>query len=90
MDKIKIERPSQKKLNERGVFSWPIWEKGISRFEWYYDSNEICYLLEGKVVVETKDGKSVEFGKGNLVTFSRGLSCIWNIKESVRKHYAFE
>jgi len=49
---------------------------------------EECYLLEGKVVVETKDGK-VEFGAGDFVTFPAGLSCIWDIKEPVRKHYNF-
>lgn len=85
--KIEIQRPSKGDLEGKGVLSWPIWEKEVSRFDWYYDSIEECYLLEGKVVVETEDGEKVEFGKGDFVTFPRGLSCTWDIKEPVRKHY---
>ncbi|MBW2449319.1 MAG: cupin domain-containing protein, partial [Deltaproteobacteria bacterium] len=55
-----------------------------------YDSTEECFLIEGKVVVETEDGNRVEFGKGDFVTFPKGLSCIWDIKVPVRKHYNFK
>ncbi len=85
--KIQIQKPEKEDLETRGVLSWPIWEKEVSRFDWYYDSIEECYLLEGKVVVETEDGEKVEFGKGDFVTFPKGLSCTWDIKEPVRKHY---
>ena len=85
--KIQIQKPEKEDLETRGVLSWPIWEKEVSRFDWYYDGIEECYLLEGKVVVETEDGEKVEFGKGDFVTFPRGLSCTWDIKEPVRKHY---
>lgn len=87
--KIEIQKPGIKELESKGVSSWPIWEKEISRFDWHYDSIEECYLLEGRVIVETEDGKKVEFGKGDFVTFPKGLSCIWDIKEPVRKHYNF-
>ena len=87
--KIEIQKPGIKELESKGVSSWPIWEKEISRFDWHYDSIEECYLLEGRVILETEDGKKVEFGKGDFVTFPKGLSCIWDIKEPVRKHYNF-
>ncbi len=87
--KIEIQKPDMKELEKKGVSSWPIWEKEISRFDWHYDCIEECYLLEGKVIVETEDGKNVEFGKGDFVTFPKGLSCIWDIKEPVKKHYNF-
>ena len=87
---IKIQKPDKQELDTKGVLSWPIWEKEISRFDWHYDSTEECYLLEGKVVVEKNNGEKVEFGKGDFVTFPRGLSCIWDIKEPVRKHYNFK
>lgn len=45
---------------------------------------------EGKVVVETEDGKRVEFEKGDFVRFPKGLSCVWDIKEPVKKHYDFK
>ncbi|MCP4130738.1 MAG: cupin domain-containing protein [bacterium] len=87
---IKIEKPDEKDLNSRNIKSWPIWEKEVSTFDWSYDSTEECYLLEGKVVVKTEDGKEVEFGKGDFVTFPKGLSCQWDVREPVRKHYNFK
>jgi len=87
---IKIEKTSDEKMKTLGVFSWPIWRKEVSEFDWHYDSVEECYLLEGKVEVTTNEGKRFHFGKGDFVTFPKGLSCRWNIKEPVRKHYNFK
>ena len=86
---IRVQRLSQERLKEMGVFSWPIWEKEVSRFNWSYDSIEECYFLEGEVTVESKDGKTISFGKGDFVTFPKGLSCTWSVKKAVRKHYNF-
>ena len=87
--KIKIIKPKKEDIEKEGVMSWPIWEKEISRFDWHYDETEECYLLEGKAVVETDDGEKMQFGKGDFVTFPKGLSCVWEIKEPVKKHYNF-
>ena len=89
MNEIKVEKLSEKDLKEKSVSSWPIWEKEVSRFDWHYDSTERCYILEGEVTVEAKDGKAVSFKAGDFVTFPKGLSCVWDIKKSVRKHYNF-
>jgi uncharacterized cupin superfamily protein len=86
---IKVQKLEEKELKKMGVFTWPIWTKEVSRFDWHYDSVEECYLLEGEVVVESKDGKKVAFSKGDFVTLPKGLSCIWDIKKPVRKHYNF-
>jgi hypothetical protein len=86
---IKIEKLSEKKIEDMNIRSWPIWESDVSRFDWYYDSAETCLLLDGRVVVETDDG-SVEIKKGDYVTFPKGLSCVWDVKEPVKKHYNFE
>ena len=82
--KIEIQKPDMKELEKKGVTSWPIWEKEISRFNWRYDCIEECYLLEGKVVVKTEDGKSVEFGKGDFVifTYKPGLKKVISFPES--------
>jgi len=45
--------------------------------------------LEGEVTVTPKDGEPVSFGPGDLVTFSAGLSCTWEVKKPLRKHYQF-
>ena len=87
--KIEIRKPKMEDIEKEGVMSWPIWEKEISRFDWHYDETEECYLLEGKAVVETSDGEKVQFSKGDFVTFPKGLSCVWEIKEPVKKHYNF-
>ena len=87
--KIEVRKPKIENLEKEGVMSWPIWEKEISRFDWHYDQTEECYLLEGKAVVETDDGEKVQFGKGDFVTFPKGLSCVWEIQEPVKKHYNF-
>ncbi len=83
---IKVEKPTEEKLEELGVKSWPIWEKEESEFDWHYGEKETCYLLEGEVVVKTDKGK-VEFGAGDLVVFPKGLDCVWEIKQEVKKHY---
>ena len=87
--KIEIRKPKMEDIEKEGIMSWPIWEKEISRFDWHYDETEECYLLEGKAVVETEDGEKVQFGKGDFVTFPKGLSCVWEIKKPVKKHYNF-
>lgn len=86
---IKVEKLSSDVITKRGIKKWPIWEKEVSRFDWTYDSQEECLFLEGEVTVETKDGKKVNFGKGDFVTFPKGLSCVWNVKKPVKKHYYF-
>ena len=86
---IKVQKLTKPELQKRGVFGWPIWEQEASRFDWSYDEIEECYLLEGEVTVDTKEGQNVSFGKGDFVTFPKGLSCTWKITKDVRKHYNF-
>ena len=88
--KVDVRKPGKEYLEERDVLSWATWEKEVSRFDWYYEETEECYLLDGEVVVETEDGGRVEFGKGDFVTFPKGLSCVWEVKKPVRKHYHFK
>jgi len=85
--KVKIEKPTEEKLKELGVENWPIWEKEVSTFDWYYDTNETVYVIEGEVEVELDDGTKVSFGAGDLVTFSEGVKCTWHVKKPIRKHY---
>ena len=90
MSKIRIEKSAgEARLKDLGVADWPIWEKEVSRFPWTYDASETCYLLEGEVLVTPDGGEAVRFGKGDLVTFPAGMSCIWDIRAPVRKHYRF-
>jgi uncharacterized cupin superfamily protein len=91
MSEIHVEHdPSQEHLNKLGVFDWSIWTKEVSEFPWSYDAQETCYLLEGDVVVTPDGGDPVEIKKGDLVIFPKGMSCTWNIRRDVRKHYRFD
>jgi len=90
MAEIRVEKLSKDELDRMGVPSWPVWEKEVSRFDWHYGQIEQCYILDGEVCVEAKDGKSVQFGSGDFVTFPKGLDCVWDIKKPVRKHYNFK
>jgi Predicted enzyme of the cupin superfamily len=90
MADIKVEKLEKVIIETKGIAKWPIWTKEVSKFDWHYDSTEECFILEGSVKIETKDGKTVKFGKGDFVTFPKGLSCTWIITEPVRKHYNFK
>lgn len=81
--------PSQTTLDQLGVKSWSVWEKEISEFPWFYDAEEVCFILEGKVTVTPDGGEPVTIQAGDLVTFPAGMGCHWNITEDIRKHYLF-
>ena len=51
-------------------------------------SSEAVRAWIGAVLVH-EEGGPVEFGGGDLVTFPKGMQCIWRIRADVRKHYAF-
>lgn len=90
MSHIIVEsNPSHEQLEKLNVKSWPIWEKEISVFPWTYDSTEQCYILEGEVTISTSGGESVVIKAGDFVTLPKGLSCQWDIRKNIRKHYNF-
>ena len=86
--KVKIMKLSENEVQEKGIKKWPVWEKEISRFNWEYDSEEHCQILEGQVIVETDEG-NVELKAGDYVIFEAGLKCVWDIKKNIKKHYNF-
>ncbi len=88
MAKVIIEHLDKSEVNKRGIPTWPIWEKEISRFDWSYEGDEECLIIEGEVCVETTEGK-FSIKKGDFVTFKSGLNCIWDIKKPIKKYYNF-
>ncbi|MBU1853630.1 MAG: cupin domain-containing protein [Candidatus Omnitrophica bacterium] len=89
MAKVKVETPTKEQLKSLGVDTWSKWECDVKKFDWEYDEKEMFYVLEGKVNVVTDEGEKVEFEKGNLVTFSKGVKCKWDVKEKISKVYKF-
>lgn len=88
MDQINISKLPDEIVEEMGIREWPVWEKEVSRFDWEYDGDEQCLVLEGLVEVETDSGTYV-IKEGDFVTFKKGLKCVWDVKTPVRKHYNF-
>jgi len=86
--KIEVKKFSKDELNKIGVFNWPVWEKVVSEFDWFYDDKESCYIIEGDVEIKTEE-EITSFKAGDFVVFPKGLSCKWKIKKSVKKHYKF-
>lgn len=90
MSQILVEHhASPAKLEIMGVYDWPIWTKEVSTFPWHYDKRETCYLLEGEALVTPEAGDAVEIRAGDLVIFPAGMSCTWEVRVPVRKHYDF-
>jgi uncharacterized cupin superfamily protein len=89
MNKLIIVKLPKTEIEKRNIKHWPIWEKEISRFPYTYDETEECLILEGEVMIETKEG-NYTIKSGDFVTFKKGLECVWDIKKMIRKHYNFQ
>ena len=83
---IIVRKPSD--AEKANMLREPTWECGVSEFDWFYDSEETCLLVAGEVTV-THSGGGASFGAGDMVTFPRGLSCVWKVTKPVKKHYYF-
>jgi uncharacterized cupin superfamily protein len=81
------QKPSRERLEQLGVFSWPISGSEISEFLMFYEQREVCYLLEGEVIVNPEGGAPVELTAGDLVVFPAGLNCRWDVLKPVCKHF---
>lgn len=86
MSEIEVREPTEEE--KKRAKKWGIWEKEPSKFDWYYDTPETCYILEGEVVVKTDEGE-VKIKAGDFVRFPEGLECVWDVKKKIRKHFTF-
>ena len=86
---VEVKKPAEAVLRDLDVYSWPVWEKDESRFDWSYDDRETFYVLTGKARVEPEGAEPVEFGAGDLVTIPKGIKCVWEIITPIKKHFKF-
>jgi len=84
---IIVKKPTE--TEKADMQNKPVWTCGVSEFDWYYDSEETCLLIEGEVTV-TYNGGSICFGAGDYVVFPQGLACVWKVTAPVKKHYVFK
>ena len=84
---ITVRKPTE--TEKADMLTKPTWGCDVSEFDWHYDSEETCLLLDGDVTV-SYDGGSVTFGAGHYVVFPKGLSCVWKVSAPVKKHFLFK
>lgn len=83
--------PDEARLTALGVSQWSTWSKEVSVFPFEFDDQETAYILEGECVITPNDGSApVNFAAGDLVVFPAGLSCIWEVKKALKKHYSYD
>ena len=70
--------------------SWPIWNSKPDHFDWKYDKEEHCYIVEGEATIETDDETAISIGPGDYVVFPKGLKCHWTVHRFIRKHYTLK
>ncbi len=91
MSSIVIEHnPSEEKLKELGVATWPTWEKEVSKFPIDFDGTETAYILEGEIIVTPEGEEPVRILPGDLVVFPDGLATDWEVVKPLRKHYSYD
>ena len=84
---MKIKIIKNKNLSD--FQTWPIWSCEPSKFDWEYEQEEHCFIIDGKVtVIGPKNIVNIE--PGDYVIFPKGLQCIWEVHKSIKKHYTFK
>ena len=84
---ILVRKPTEKEVLE--MSSKPVWTCDVSAFDWYYEKEETCLIIEGEVTVKYGT-ESVSFSAGDYVVFPEGLSCVWQVRKPVKKNYEFK
>jgi len=72
--------------------NYPQQPPNSGKFHWNYNEHyeERIYVESGSAIVTPDDGSpAVSFGKGDFVTFLRGVTCLWQVKEPVVKRFCF-
>lgn len=88
MAEIKKHKPTQEELNQLGIENWSSWSCEPSTFDWEYPDDETAYIQEGRVIVRHAGGET-EIEAGDLVTFPKGMQCVWVVHEGIKKVYKF-
>ncbi len=89
MNEIKIREATPEKLKTLNMDAWSSWSCEPSTFDWEYPGDETAYIQEGRVTVKHKGGET-EVNAGDLVTFPKGMKCVWVVHEPIRKVYTFD
>jgi uncharacterized protein len=99
MDKLITVTPADQVTKEykNEAKKWGKWDSKTRKgFPFFYATEERVLILEGQAEITPDDGScdkesgSVMIGKGDAVTFHKGLKCKWKILKRMKKHYIVE
>ena len=89
MPEIIVEKNlSDARKAELGIADWNIWDCPVMQFRLDFDEeSEHSYILEGEIVVTPDDGERVTVVHGDYVIFHKGLTSMWSVTKTLKKHY---
>ncbi len=61
------------------------WECTAGRFNWFYQFDEMIYIVEGNTRIKDHTGISKSVGPGETIFFPAGSSAEWLVEKYVRK-----
>jgi uncharacterized protein len=62
-----------------------VWDCTPGRFSYHYNKDEILFVISGQATITNKEGQTLDFEPGAVVYIPAGASCIWDIKNRIRK-----
>ena len=90
-----LEEATGPEMATRGVELWAegeasagIWQCAPGPSRWTLETNEVIYLVAGRMTVTPEGGESAQIGAGDMAVFPKGWTGTWDIHETVRKVYS--
>jgi uncharacterized protein len=71
-----------------GESSAGIWQCAPGPSRWTLETNEVIYLVAGRMTVTPDGGEAAQIGVGDMAVFPKGWTGTWELHETVRKVYS--
>jgi uncharacterized cupin superfamily protein len=71
-----------------GESSAGIWQCAPGPSRWTLETNEVIYLVAGRMTVTPDGGEPAQIGVGDMAVFPKGWTGTWELHETVRKVYS--
>jgi uncharacterized cupin superfamily protein len=71
-----------------GESSAGIWQCAPGPSRWTLETNEVIYLVAGRMTVTPDGGEPAQIGVGDMAVFPKGWTGTWELHETVRKAYS--
>ena len=71
-----------------GDTSAGVWQCVPGPSRWTLETNEVIYLVAGRMTVTPDGGAPEEIGVGDMAVFPKGWTGTWELHDTVRKIYS--